>query len=210
MALVRTTAAAAILATDTTITVASATGFSAGYWVRVNQEMMKVALNYVSGVSIPVVRGQDGTAVQAHPITTGVVVGTGADWTANGLQTPVQYPIAGRIRTTTSYGAAGAITFPIDGTDAVAVINGTSALAMTLAVPTVDLDGSILTIIGNGKAAHTVTIAGGIGAAGAGYTVATFITGSQQSLQLMACNGVWVQLPSLMSGTLTALLVAVA
>jgi hypothetical protein len=156
------------------------------------------------------VRGQDGTAVQAHAITAGVVVGPGSDWTANALQTSVQFPIAGRPRTLTSYGAAGAIAFPTNGVDAVAVINGTSALAMTLAVPTVDLDGSILTIIGNGKAAHTVTIAGGIGAASTGYTVATFITGSQQSLQFMACNGVWVQLPSLMSGTLTALLIAVA
>ncbi|HMF61454.1 MAG TPA: hypothetical protein VK595_13830, partial [Vicinamibacterales bacterium] len=122
----------------------------------------------------------------------------------------VNYPLAGRAVNITSYTAAGAIAFPTDGTDLRVILNGVVALAMTLAVPTVDMDGSILTIVGNGKAAHTVTVAGGLGAAGAGYTVATFIVGSQQSLQVIAANAVWVPLPSAMSGTLTALLVALA
>lgn len=210
MALVRTTLAAACAAGDSSITVASATGVTQGYFLRIDQEDFRVASSYVSGVIIPVIRGQGGTLVQAHSITAGVVVGTGSDWQSPNPQTVVQYPIAGRARTLTSYGVLGAIALPVEGSDAVAVINGAVALAMTLAVPTVDLDGSILTIIGNGKAAHTVTLAGGIGAAGAGYTVATFIVGSQQSLQFMACNAVWVQLPSLMSGTLTNILVALA
>ncbi len=106
--------------------------------------------------------------------------------------------------------ADGAIAFPRSGTDAVAVLNGTVQWDMTLAAPTKDLDGCILYIISNGKAAHTVTVAGGLGAASTGYTVATFITGSQQSLQLMAMNGAWVPVSSQFSGTLTALLIAVA
>ncbi|HMF58851.1 MAG TPA: hypothetical protein VK595_00685, partial [Vicinamibacterales bacterium] len=71
MALVRTTLAAACLAGDTSITVASATGITQGYFLRIDQEDMRVASNYVSGVSIPVIRGQAGTLVQAHAITAG-------------------------------------------------------------------------------------------------------------------------------------------
>jgi len=210
MALARTTLTAPILAGDTSISVASATGFLPGYWIRIDQEVLKVGLGYVAGLSIPVQRGQDGTYVQPHPVTAGVVVGIGSDWTAAAPQTVVNYPLAGRAVNITSYTAAGAIAFPTDGTDLRVILNGVVALAMTLAVPTVDMDGSILTIVGNGKAAHTVTVAGGLGAAGAGYTVATFIVGSQQSLQVIAANAVWVPLPSAMSGTLTALLVALA
>lgn len=210
MALVRTTASAAIGISDTSIVVASATGFSAGYYIRVDQEIMRVGQGYLSGTTIPVTRGQDGTLNQAHPITSGVIVGIGSDWTGPGPQLAVTYPIAGRARQIVSYTTAGAIALPADGTDQVAILNSTVALAMTLAIPGVELDGSVLTIIGNGKAAHTVTVAGGIGAASTGYTVATFITGSQQSLQFMAANAVWVQLPSLMSGTLTNLLIALA
>jgi hypothetical protein len=210
MSLVRTTLAAGVLVGDSSITVASATGFTQGFLVRVDQELMRVASHYLSGVIIPVIRGQQGSLVTPHAITAGVVVGTGSDWQNPTAQTVVQYPIAGRARTKTSYGVAGAIALPVEGSDAVAVLSGTSALAMTLAAPTADLDGSVLTIIGDGKAAHTVTVAGGLGLAGTGYTVATFITGSQQSLQVMACNLAWVPLPSAMSGTLTALLVALA
>lgn len=210
MALVRTTLSAAILAGDTSIIVASATGFVAGYWIRVDQEMMKVGLGYVSGTTIPVTRGQDGTYVQAHPITAGVVVGIGTDWQTPVPQTIVQYPIAGRAVTIQSYTAAGALTLPVEGADARALLNGTVALAMTLAAPTGDLDGCVLTVVGNGKAAHTVTITAGIGAAGAGYTVLTFDTGGQCCVQFIAANAVWVPLPSPLSGTLTAVDVAVA
>lgn len=209
MALTRTTLSAAIGLGDSSIIVASATGFVAGSWVRVDQEVMKVGLAYVSGTTIPVTRGLDGTYVQAHPITAGVVVGVGTDWSTPVPQTMVNYPIAGRGVTITSYTTAGAIVFPTDGTDVRALLNSTVALAMTLAVPTVDLDGSVLTIVGNGKAAHTVTVAGGIGAAGAGYTVLTFDTGGQCAVQFIAANAVWVPLPSPLSGTLTAVDVAV-
>jgi hypothetical protein len=210
MALTRTTLASAAAIGDTTINVASATGFAPGSYIRIDQEILRIGQGYTSGTAIPVSRGQDGTTAQAHPITAGVVVGTGADFTLPVPSQTINYPIAGRGVTLQSYTAAGAIAFPTDGSDARVILNGVVALAMTLAVPTVDMDGSILTIVGNGKAAHTITVAGGLGAAGAGYTVATFIVGSQQSLQVIAANAVWVPLPSAMSGTLTNLLVALA
>jgi hypothetical protein len=72
------------------------------------------------------------------------------------------------------------------------------------------MDGCMLTIASNGKAAHTVTYSAGLGNAGAGYTVATFTTGAQQVLALMALNGIWCQAQSQFSGTLTAILIALA
>jgi len=204
MALVHTTNSAAIAAGDTSITVADATGFLAGYIVRVGDEMMRVSGGYVSGTSIPVIRGQDGTLVVAHGITTGVVCGLASDWASTeGAQTTTQYPLAGKTRRISTYGAAGAISLPLAGTDEVAVINATSALAMTLAAPTKDLDGSILIIIGDGKAAHTVALPAGVGlgAGGSGVDVGTFSANAQQAVVLMAMNSVWVPFPSFMGGS---------
>lgn len=210
MALVRTTLSAAVAAGDTSIVVASATGFVAGYYIRIDQEILRVGQGYVSGTTIPVTRGQDGTANQAHVITAGVVVGIGSDWTAPAPQTAVNYPIAGRGVQITSYTTAGAITLPTDGSDVRALLNSTVALAMTLAIPTVDLDGTKLDIVGNGKAAHTVTVAGGIGAGSTGYTVLTFDTNAQCCVSFIAANAVWVPCPSPLSGTLTGVDVAVS
>ncbi len=210
MAKTTTTNSAAIGITDREITVASATGFAAGGFVKVNAECMQVQKGYVSGLVIPVMRGIEGTPALAHAVTSNVTVGLASDF----VPTPapgeaVNYPMI-RSRQIASYNAAGAIAHPAAGNDAVAIINGTTARALTLAAPAKDQDGDVLTVIGNGKAAHTITVAGGLGAASTGYTVATFIVGSQQSLQVMACNGAWVPLPGAMSGTLTNLLVALA
>jgi hypothetical protein len=209
MAITTTTCSSAIAALDTSITVASATGFAAGNLIKVDLELMQVAKNYVSGTTIPVQRGLEATINAPHAITSNVVTGLASDFGGAAPAVEDVYPFV-RSRQITSINAAGAIGFGVPGNDQVVIINGTVARALTLAVPTTDKDGDVLTIISNGKAAHTVTVAGGLGAAGAGYTVATFIVGSQQALQLMACNAVWVPLPGAMSGTLTNLLVALA
>jgi len=211
MAKTTTTNSAAIGITDAVITVASATGFAAGGFVKVNAECMQIQKGYVSGLAIPVMRGIEGTPALAHAVTSNVTVGLASDFVPTGGAPgeAVNYPLI-RSRQIATYNAAGAIAHPVAGNDAVAIINGTTARALTLAAPAKDQDGDVLTVIGNGKAAHTITVAGGLGAASTGYTVATFIVGSQQSLQVMACNGAWVPLPGAMSGTLTNLLVALA
>ena len=210
MSLVHTTLSASCAVGDTSIVVTSATGFSAGYVVRVGDEMMRVGGGYNGTATIvPVIRGQDGTLVSAHAVSTGVVCGVGSDWaTTNGAQVAVQYPLAGKTRRVSTYGAAGAISLPVAGTDEIAVINGT-AHAMTLALPTKDLDGSILWIVGDTGAAHAITIASGLGGAGSGYTVATFDGTGQCCIGLIAINSIWVPLNSPLSGTLTAIDVAV-
>jgi len=210
MSLARTTLSSACAATDTSIVVANATGFAAGNELRVDGEVMRVGKTYSSGTTIPLDgRGLDGTYVFAHPTSAGVVVGSAGDWANAAPQTVDTYPVAGRARTFTSYSAAGAIALPTAGADAVAFINGT-ALAMTLALPTKDLDGSILIIVGTQGAAHSVTVASGLGGATTGYTVGTFDGTGQCSMMLIACNSIWVPLPSPFSGTLTAIDVAVA
>ena len=73
----------------------------------------------------------------------------------------------------------------------IAEINGTGALAMTVAAPTAAIRGSKLTIVGNGKAAHTVTFATGLGAVGATADVATFAAGQQQAIEVIAAGVAW-------------------
>jgi hypothetical protein len=209
MALTTTTASVAIAAADQAITVASATGFLAGKLVKVDAEFMQVRQDYSAGLVIPVLRGREGTFGAAHAITSNVVVGSGSDFAGGVPQATEAYPYT-RVRQTASYNAAGAIALPTPGNDMVAIIVGTVARALTVANPTTDQDGDILIIVGNGKAAHTVTYTAGLGNAGSAYDVLTFIVGSQQSVMLIAANGIWVQLPSLLSGTLTNLLVAIA
>ena len=211
MALVKTTLSTAVAVTDSKIVVAASTGVAAGYSIRIDNEMMKVSQDYVSGsTTVPVLRGRLGSAVVAHPVTANVVVGTAADWGDLTAQTSVPFPIGARPRNLHSYSASGAIALPTPGADEVAVLNYTSTLTMTLAVPGKELDGSILWIVANGKGAHTVTVATDIGDGGSSnYDVLTFNSGGQACVTLMACNSIWT-LASYVSGTLTNVVAALA
>jgi len=80
MALATTTLSVAVALTDTSIVVASATSVAAGRLVLVDQEMMKVMQSYVSGTTVPVQRGIDGSATVAHKITANVTHGAATDF----------------------------------------------------------------------------------------------------------------------------------
>lgn len=212
MSLARTTVTSPVTVTDTSIVVSSATGFAAGYVVRINDEQMRITSAYSTGTTIPVIRGQEGTLVRAHADDTGVTCGTAADWTAGGPQVGLTYPLAGRARVVTSYDADGAITLPPAGTDAVAVLNGTTQWDMTVAAPTKDLDGSILWIISDGGAAHTVTFTGGLSGASTSYDVITTNATAPTLLgPFMACNSLWMAAVAVpMAGTVTNITATVA
>jgi len=200
MALTTTTLSAAVTVTDISLTVASATGFAAGNLVLVDQEVMVVAKNYVSGTSIPVSRGQNGSVTAAHASSANVTTFLASDITSQGPQTMTQFPVAGKARVVTSVSATATVSgYP--GQDAVYVLNGTTALPITLAAPTKDMDGSLLIVVGNGAAAHTITIAGGLGAGGTTIDVGTFATGSQISMPFIAVNGAWCALEGVIGGT---------
>jgi len=207
MALVRTTLTAAVLESDSKIAVTSATGFAVGYQIRIGDETMQVSKGYVAAsLQVPVLRGQAGTLAKAHANGSGVTVGAAADY-ANTTppQTSAPFMIAGRARVINEYNAAGAIALPPPGADAIAVINGT-VLAMTLAVPTSEMDGCVLTILGTVGAAHVITVAGGIG--GSALVTATFDASGRCAMQFLAYNQIWYPLPSPFSGTLTGIDVA--
>ena len=205
--MVKTTLASACALNATKIVVTAATSFVAGLRVKVDQEEMLIAGGYsnsVNGVNVPVIRAQGGTVAQAHPSGANVVLWQTTDVVATDPQLAVNTPIAGRARPLISYSAAGAISLPTAGNDAVAVINGTSALAMTLAAPGKDLDGSILFIVSNGKAAHTVAPATALNDAGSNFdTAITFAAGGRQVVVLLAVNEFWQIVPSVAAGTLT-------
>lgn len=213
MALTTTTLNGAITAEAQSMVVTSATGFVAGNYAKIDQEIIRIGKSYVSGTTIPVSgRGLSGTVAAAHQTTANVTTGSGQDFgTSNGPQVVPSYPIAARARELRSYTAAGAIALPTPGNDMVAVINGTATIALTVAAPTKDQDGDLLYIIGNGKSASTVDVTNGIGNAGASYNLLTAQTAGQVGVTLMACNGQWVLVggPPL-TGTTTALTWAIA
>lgn len=211
MSLTTTTLSSACAATATSVVLTSATGVSAGSYLLIDQELMKVTQEYTSGTTVNVLRGQGGTVVSAHVSGANAVIGAGSDFANPSAQTPVTYPIAGRARTVTSYSADGAVALPTAGADAVAVLNGTSALAMTVAAPTKDMDGSILIIASNGAAAHTITFTGGLSGAGTSYDVLTVNATKPIATSVIAINGAWESFVQVgMGGTLTNITASLA
>ena len=209
MAFTTTTLSAAMAITDTQIKVTSATGFAANQYVKIDEEFMKIVSSYVSGTTIPVIRGQNGSVVIAHATSTNVVTDAisqtaSSDWGNPNSTVITAYALSARRRKIVAYGAAGAISLPLAGEDIIAVINGTSALAMTVAAPTKDIDGSILYIAGNGAANHTITFTGGLSGAGTSYDVITVNSTAPIVVMAMAINGLWNSMVATpMAGTVT-------
>ena len=192
MALVNTTLAAAVAITDNVIVVASATSLAAGRIIKIDGEYLKINQAYVSGTTVGVTRGQEGSVTAAHQSGANVMTALASDLATAPASVNESVLNAGQMSvTTTSYSAAGAIAFGLSQWT-VAIINGTSALAMTIANPTKDQDGCYLHIVANGKAAHTVTYTAGLGNGGASFDVGTFSATLAMSSLLVACNGFWV------------------
>jgi hypothetical protein len=186
MALTRTTSSA-ITATDTEVVLASITGLQVSNNIAVDAEVMRV-LSVPSAATLPVgvLRGTRGTGVAAHAVGSQVTFGPASDFSAAGHR---------QGRDIVSYAAAGAIANPVPGTDRVAVILGTTALAMTLANPSKDNDADLLIIVSGGKGAHTVTYTTtGIGGGAGATDLATFSTVAQMSLVFVAFNELWILL----------------
>lgn len=212
MALTRTTLASAVAVDDTSIVVASATGFAADRLVRVDQEWMVVQKNYSSGTTIPVRRGQSGSKTTAHVTSAGVVVGTQADdWDNPGAGVTVNSPIAGRARVITSITATSTLTHAPAGSDHFVILNGTSVITLTIPIPTTDMDGDELVIMGNGTAAHVLTFTGGVGGEGSSYDLLTFNSSGPVAARFVACNAVWLAYTQpAWTGTVTNLVAGIA
>ena len=137
MAFATTTLSSAAAITDTSLVVASATSFSAGNRVIVDQEEMSVAQSYTSGTTIPVLRGQNGTVTAAHASAAAVAQGIGAlDFPAAGAQSTVDPP---RLKATvnsqelTATGATGSTaTVVVTPPPAVLSVTGASGAGISL------------------------------------------------------------------------------
>jgi hypothetical protein len=111
-----TTLSAAVALSDTTVLVAAITNVTAGCFLKVDQEMMKVvSVPTAATTPVPVLRGQEGSAQVAHSNSAQVQIGLGptnlgaSDF---GRRRPgPRRSVAGsdrpRTRTITNYTAAG-------------------------------------------------------------------------------------------------------
>lgn len=200
MAFITTTLNGAIGRDDVSAVLTSITSLTVGMYARIDNEIVQItSLGASASVPVGLRRGLQGTAAVAHATSTNFVAGKGpqSDGTTDFAQSaPGAASIAPiptvRARVVRSYSAAGAIDVPDPGQDGVAIINGTGALAMTLANPSKAKDGDLLFIVANGKAAHTVTVTGGLGDGGTSFDVGTFSGSILMASVLIACNGFWV------------------
>ena len=212
MALTTTTLNGAITANDALIRVTSGTGFAKGEYLRVDDEMMLQTADADSAATtlIPVMRGVNGTAAKAHVTSANVTVGTGSEFTGDSVATASSYPLAGRQRRVISKSTTYTVEL-MPGIDQTLVLNGTTIIAVTIPVPTKDMDGDELNIVSNGAAAHTLTFTGGLSGAGSSYDVVTINATAPSAFKVVACNALWVaycQPP--MGGTVTNIIGSLA
>jgi hypothetical protein len=205
MALTPTTLAGGMSANDTEVLLTSIAGLAVGQQIVVDQETMR-ALNIGLSAAVPVqvTRGLRGSNVVAHPAGARATFGPSVDFSVSKVGGAARRDIV-------SYSVSGAIALPTPGVDRIAILNGTVALNMTVAAPGLENDGDLLVIVGNGKAAHVVTVAGGLGAVGSAVDALTMAAGGQNSVALVAANGAWVPFGgSVLAGTLTNITVTAA
>jgi hypothetical protein len=192
MALTSTTLSATCTPTSTTIAVTSATGFTAGNFILVENEFMQQT-GAANGTVVPVRRGLDGTVQANH---------NAAAFTCTGLGTDFPGPAPGQCITYGPYAPDGkmagyytnTVAGPIAPTPGIHVINGSGALAMTLVAPTGAQEGAILIVESKNLNANTVTASPAwIGAAGTGIATMAATGGN---LMLKACGGKWTVIGS--------------
>lgn len=199
MALAETTLSSACNAIQNFILVASATSIVAGRKVVIDGEVMEVRKDYVSGTTVGVLRGREGTQQVAHISGVRVTHGEGADFADPGVGVPTNYPAAGLTVERRSYSGTTTIDLPRPGTYLDITLVG-AAGAFTVPVPTKDLDGCRIAFSSDTAAAHTVTFTGGLGGVGATADVCTFKADQKQAFEVIARNETWAQLGGLVAG----------
>lgn len=211
MALATTTLSTAVALLDKQVVLASATSIAVGRILRIDQEDMQVTGAWVSGTTVPVLRGVGGTQQIAHVVTANVTHGLSSDFSLPVAQTSTTYPTQRPTLIQSITATTATLVLPPAGCDLRVILNGTAAITLTVPVPTKDMDGTMLTIISNGAAAHVPTFTGGVGGAGASYDAFTYNSTGTVALIAYAANGVWVMpaTPAI-TGTVTNITAGVA
>jgi hypothetical protein len=186
MAQTYTTISAAVTASDLIIPVTSATGFTAGNYLRIDNEYMVVVS--VSGTNITVnLRGDLGSGAVAHNIL--AVADTGLTSDLADLPLGEDSQVDPSKETIVSYSAAGAIAIPTQNT--LVLLTSATARAMTLAAPAKDQDGLRMTFLNADAKANTVTYTAGFYGDTTSSDVATFAAKTGASFSIVARGGTW-------------------
>jgi hypothetical protein len=205
MALASTTLSSAATASDHSIVVASATSVAAGRRVKVDAEIMEVTKGYVTAsTTVPVLRGREGSAAAAHPVTATVVHGLASDFSDAPQAQVVTDGVIRPWRTESYTGATNTFSLPKSGENVHVILNGTTADTITFPVPTADMTGTRILVSSNGVAQHVLTFTGGLSGAGSSYDVITINATAPASFEFVAVNSLWHLLVQ-PSGTLTAI-----
>jgi len=190
MALVETTLSVACAKADKNIVVASATSLEAGRRIVVGGEVMYVTKGYVTAsTTVPVRRGQEGTAHDDHVASTRVVHGGMGDFGTPGAGATITNAPVGRPRRVVNYSTTATMALPQPGEDLLVVLNST-AFTLTVPVPTKDLDGCEVTFVGSQSAAYVLEFTGGLNGASTGYETITNAS-SSPAFKVIACNETW-------------------
>lgn len=204
MALIRTTLAARVQASDLLIPVTSVVGFpivgqilsGSGQPVYIDNEGMFLVQVLAGNLLQVRNRGSDGKQAIIHDIGAPVVTSNVAsDFPLLPAGASIIHPW--EFPDVISYGQSGAINIPVQDTKV--FLAGTVVQAMTLGAPSLVNNGVELFITNQGALAHTITSPGvsgstGLfdnGAAGTPFTVLTFAATPGSSIVLMAQNGLW-------------------
>jgi hypothetical protein len=175
MALVSTTIAAGISATDKTFNLTSGTSAAVGRILRVNDEFMQI--QEFTSPKVTVQRGKWGTLARAHGILSIAVHGDPADFSLEGKKRPGP-------QIYTWGGSADAIK-PVPGLHR---LSYASAGAYTLAAPSADMEGEEFTFVATTAAAHVITLDSGYWN-GATNTIATWGAAIGNVLKVVVVGG---------------------
>jgi hypothetical protein len=186
MALTRTTISAAVSADALIIPVTSASGFAAGNFLRVDSEYMQVVS--VSGTNVSVrSRGDFGSAAAAHNSLAPATTGLTSDLPDFPVGQSAQLDSDGQIMVTAS--VDGALSIPSQNT--LVLVQKAGVCAMTLAAPSLAMDGLLVTILSATANAHTVTYTAGFYGDTTSSDVATFAAKVGASMTIQAQGGKW-------------------
>jgi hypothetical protein len=191
MALVATTLASACAIGDLSINVASATGSLIKNLIQIDNEFMTQTADSV-GTVLAVRRGVETSYNRSHNSGAVVIMGLPSEFAAPPPGTVQIQPFAPTWSIAT-YTAAGAIAIPASLINVYVKLSAATGVAMTLADPSLAVEGMQMLIQAEAAQAYTVSNAAGSGfnSGGGGTDVGTFGGAIGDNIWIKAVGGKW-------------------